>query len=184
MTFLLDANVLLDFQNSGVLPELAEASHHVEMAVAEKVRDEVTLPRAGDSSNLVGKKRQAEAALRGARISTLEILPGTEEAALLQALLPLPLATEKDQGEAASIAIARRDCQLLFVTGDKTAVLWALNELYHNGERVMRVPVFVRTLVQRGALSADTARAVAKRATSHGVVPSWWASWLAALPQQ
>ena len=55
VTFLLDANVFLDFQNSGVLPELAQASHAVEMAVAEKVFDEVTLCKAGDSSTLVGK---------------------------------------------------------------------------------------------------------------------------------
>jgi hypothetical protein len=70
---------------------------------------------------------------------------------------------------------------LLFVTGDKTAVLWALNELFHKGERVMRVPIFVRTLFEHAALDRDAVRGVAERAASHGAVPSWWASWMAAL---
>ena len=98
----------------------------------------------------------------------------------MQALLSR-LRTNKDQGEAASIALAAGDAGLLFVTGDKTAVLWALNELFHTGERVMRVPVFVRTLLGRGALDASTVKGVADRATSHGAVPSWWASWMMGL---
>jgi hypothetical protein len=182
VTFLLDANVFLDFQNSGLLPALVQAAQRVDMAVAEKVLDEVTLPRADDSSDLVGKKRQAAAALRGARIAKIEILPGTLEATLMQALLaPLQTVREKDHGEAASVAIAAGDAGLLFVTGDKTAVLWALNELYHTGERVMRVPVFIRTLFDRGALPANAVKGVAMRGASHGAVPSWWASWVAAL---
>jgi hypothetical protein len=45
----------------------------------------------------------------------------------------------------------------------------------------MRVPVFVRLLFERGALSASVVRQVAERAASHGAIPSWWASWLAGL---
>lgn len=182
MTFLLDTNVLLDFQNAGFLPALVQAAQVVGMAVAEKVFDEVTLPKADDSSDLVGKKRQAAAALRGAAIAMIEIIPGTPQAALMQALLaPLQTVKEKDQGEAASIAIAASDARLLFVTGDKTAVLWGLNELFHTGERIMRVPVLVRTLFERGALPAIAAKGVAQRAASHGAVPSWWDGWVAAL---
>ncbi|WP_437276345.1 hypothetical protein WME90_34570 [Sorangium sp. So ce375] len=182
MTFLLDANVLVDFQNAQLLSALVDAAQTLDMAVAEKVFDEVTLPKPDDSSDLVGKKRQAAAALDGARIRKIEILPGTQEATLMQALLaPLQTVKEKDQGEAASIAIAASDAGLLFVTGDKTAVLWALNELFHTGERVMRVPVFIRTLFLRGALPASAVKQVAARAASHGAVPSWWQSWLAAL---
>ncbi len=100
----------------------------------------------------------------------------------MQSLLaPLQTIKEKDQGEAASIAIAVSDPRLLFVTGDKTAVLWALNELFHTGERVMRVPIFVRTLFDRGALDVHTVRGVAERAASHGAAPSWWARWVAGL---
>lgn len=182
VTFLLDTNVLLDFQNSDLLPSLVRAAETVDMAVAEQVFDEVTLVRTTDSDALVGKKRRAAAALQGARLTKIEILPGTPEATLMQALLaPLQTVREKDHGEAASIAVAASDADLLFVTGDKTAVLWALNELFHTGERVMRVPVFVRTLFDRGALLADEVRQVAEKAANHGAVPSWWRSWLTAL---
>jgi hypothetical protein len=182
MTFLLDANVLLDFQNAGLLPELVAAMQVVDMAVAEKVFDEVTLPKLGDSSDAVGKKRQAAAALRSARITKIEIVPGSHEATLMQTLLaPIKTVREKDQGEAASIAVATRDAALLFVTGDKTAVLWALNELFHKGERVMRVPVFVRTLFEREALDGATVKKVANWAAGHGAIPTWWASWVATL---
>jgi hypothetical protein len=182
VTFLLDANVLLDFQNASLLPALVEAAQVVDMAIAEKVFDEVTLPKVDDSSDLVRKKKQAALALRDSPIAKIEILPGTPESALMQALLaPLQTIKEKDHGEAASIAIAATDANLLFVTGDKTAVLWALNELFHKGERVMRVPVFVRTLFERDALDLTTLKGVAERAVSHGAIPSWWASWMAAL---
>lgn len=182
MTFLLDANVLLDFQNSGALSALVQASLTVDMAVAEKVFDETTLVKDGDSSDTVGKKRQAGLALQGARLAKIEILPGTPEAVLMQTLLAgLQTVKEKDQGEAASIAVAAGDARLLFVTGDKTAVLWALNELFSTGERVMRVPFFVRILFDAGALSASVVRQVSERVTSHGAVPSWWMSWLAGL---
>lgn len=182
MIFLLDANILIDFQNANVLPSLVHAAQSVEMAVAEEVFDEITLPKPHDTPGTVGKKRQAAEALKDAPITKLELLPGTPEAKLIQSLLaPLRSVTEKDQGEAASIALAASDARLLFVTGDKTAVLWALNELFHTGERVMRVPVFVRTLFDRRALPANAIRQVAERAVSHGATPSWWPSWLAAL---
>ena len=60
----------------------------------------------------------------------------------------------------------------------------ALNELFGTGERVMRVPVFVRMLFERRAISADVVRAVAQPSTSHGAVPSWWVAWLASLPAE
>lgn len=182
MTLLLDTNVLVDFQKSELLPSLVRAAQILEMAVAEKVFDELTLPKVDDSGDIVGKKRRAAAALQGARITRIEILPGTREATLMQALLaPLQTVKEKDQGEAASIAIAASDANLLFVTGDKAAILWALNELFHTGERVMCVPVFVRTLFERGALTASAVRQLAPRAVSHGATPSWWQSWITAL---
>lgn len=130
MTFLLDANVLFDFQNSGALPALVDAAQTLDMAVAEGVYEEATLVRGDDSPDAVGKKRQAQAALKGARIARYDILPGTPEEALMQALLALRTVKKKDQGEAASVALAVSNPSLVFVTGDTTAVLWALNELY------------------------------------------------------
>jgi len=182
VTFLLDANVLLDFQNAGELPALVQAAQRVDMAIAEEVYEEVTHPKAGHSPELIGKKRQAKLALDAGWIRTIEILPGSESAILKQQLLAgHQTLKDKDRGEAASIAIAASDAGLLFVTGDKTAVLWALNELFHSGERVMRVPVFVRTLFDRGALPGAVVKRVAERAAGHGVPPSWWASWLGGL---
>jgi hypothetical protein len=98
----------------------------------------------------------------------------------MQALLaPFSSVHDKDQGEAASIAIAATDPRLLFVTGDKNAALWGLNELFGTGERIMRVPVFVRTLFDRGALPAPAVKQVADHAASHGAKPSWWQTWVA-----
>lgn len=182
MTFLLDANVLVDFQSAGLLAQLAAAAEAVDMAVAEQVLDEVTLQGPGESPALVGKRREAARVLGAARIRTMEILPGTAAAVLMQALLaPVRAVDRKDQGEAASVAIAASEPDLLFVTGDKTGVLWGLNELYHSGERVMRIPMFVRTLFERGALDTTAVRSVAPQATSHGATPSWWATWVASL---
>ena len=182
MILLLDANVLVDFQRADLLGELVKASATVEMAVVEQVLDEVTLVREEDSSDTVGRKRKARALLTQARLQTLEILPRTPEAALLQTLLtPVNTVRRKDQGEAASVAVATGDPRLVFVTGDKTAVLWSLNELFGSGERVMRIPVFVRTLHAKDALGAVTVKRIAERAASHGVVPSWWDDWLANL---
>jgi hypothetical protein len=51
--------VLLDFQRAEVLPALVKAAERVDFAVAEKVLDEVTVPKRDDSGDVVGKKRQA-----------------------------------------------------------------------------------------------------------------------------
>lgn len=98
----------------------------------------------------------------------------------MRALLgPVHSVGKKDHGEAATVAVAKTRSDLVMVTGDTAATLWALNELFHGGERVMRVPVFVRTLHELGALDAVSVRAVSERAASHAAVPTWWASWLA-----
>jgi len=180
--FLLDANVVFDFQHSGQLKALADAAGKLDLAFAEQVADEACLVRAGDSAETVGKKREADRILRGSTFSTIEILPGSPEAALMAALLsPLRNVEKKDQGEAASIAVASTDVSVVFVTGDTKAVLWALNELYGSGERVMRTPVFVRRLYDKGALSANTIARVAARVAGRGAPPTWWASWLASI---
>lgn len=182
MTYLLDANVLLDFQQAGALPALVNAAESSPLAVAEKVLDEVSVPKPSDSGDLIGKKRQAATILKGSRIRIVEILPQSPADALMRALLaPLKSLTDKDQGEAASVASAASDSDLVFVTGDKVAVLWGLNELFGSGERVMRVPVFVRLMHEAAALDTAAVRTVAARAASHGKVPTWWPAWLAGL---
>src|ERR1700679_4037866 len=72
VTFPLDANVLRDFQNAGLLPDPVQASRVVDMAAAEKVFDEVTLRKPGDSRDLVGKNRRGALALHYGRIAKRE----------------------------------------------------------------------------------------------------------------
>lgn len=178
--FILDANALLDFQGAGLLDALVDASRHQALTIAEQVRGEVAILDPGDSSELRGKKKLMDAALQRSNIETIEILPGTPEESLMRALLgPVRAARKKDHGEAATVAVAKTRAEVVVVTGDTTASLWALNELFHGGERVMRVPVFIRTLHEVGALDAAAVKAVSERAASHGAVPTWWAAWLA-----
>lgn len=182
MTFLVDANVFIDFQKSNLLSELVQVSHSVKVAIAEQVFEELTFPKKEDSEKRKGEKRVALSSLRQSQLDIIEIGPETAEAKLMETLLaPLKTLKEKDRGEAASIAIASCSSELVFVTGDNTAIVWALNELFGTGERVMRVPVFIRKLYECGALSAIAVKGVAERAASHGQIPTWWTSWLAAL---
>jgi len=52
--FLLDANVLVDFQRSEILPALARAASVINLAVAEEVFGEVTEPTSRDSTDATG----------------------------------------------------------------------------------------------------------------------------------
>ncbi len=128
----------------------------------------------------VARARKAAQSLDSGSFEIIPIFPASPEYALFLRLTGG--ARTHDNGEAASIAVAVGRKDLVFVTGDKIGTLSALNELHGTGERVMRVPVFVRLLVERGALSPEDARRVAPFAVSHGVEPSWWGEWLAALP--
>lgn len=181
-TYLLDANVLVDFQAAGALPSLAAAAERCELALAEQVYDELTLETPDDTPTRVGSKRHAASVLAGSKLRSLQVTPGTAQERLLRALLaPIASVSKKDQGEAASVALASGDPSLVFVTGDRVAALWALNELWGTGERVLRVPSFVRLLYERDALPSSAVLVVASRAASHGVVPTWWERWLAGL---
>jgi hypothetical protein len=110
-------------------------------------------------------------------------MPGSREEALMRSLLaPLKSATKKDEGEAASIAIAKWRPDLVFVTGDRTATLWALNELYGCGERVMRSYVFVRVLYEAGAITLAAVTALDVYLGSRPDIPRWWVDCIASLP--
>jgi len=184
VTYLLDANVLIDFQNADLLPELARASYSVEIAVVEKVYFEVTRPKSDDSPQVTQKKQTAARELREAKIDRIEVTPGTDAERLMAALLaPRREAAKKDEGEAASIAVAKTAPHLVFVTRDDKATFWALNELYGTGERVMRVPVFIRTLFEQGALPASAVQRIAGQLRNIRAIPSWWDVWLSAVDQ-
>jgi hypothetical protein len=182
VTFLLDANVLFDFQNSAPdgLLSLVRAAASLEMAIAEQVYDEATLNEARDSDKVRSKKRAALGVLRNSAITRIEVLPGTPQQRLMSEFLtPLKLVKKKDAGEAASVAIAKSDRRYVFVTSDTTATLWALNELFGTGERVVRVHAFVRLLRERGVIDAAVVRALDGPLRQRSTLPLWWSSWLA-----
>ncbi len=182
VTFLLDANVLFNFQNGepDQLHALVRAGNTVALAVAEQVFDEATLPDPNDSTKIKNAKRRALNLLESSAIRRLEILPGSEEAAWMSARLsPIKEVKKKDAGEAASIALARADHDLVFVTSDRTATLWTLNELFNTGERVVRTQVFARTLLEMGAIDSTVVRAIEPQLVKLAALPGWWSSWRA-----
>ncbi|HEU4537305.1 MAG TPA: hypothetical protein VFS00_24465 [Polyangiaceae bacterium] len=177
---MLDSNVIIDFRDWGQLDGLLAAATSAPMAIVEQVYTEVALAAAGDSAEVVGKKRKTNEALRGSALTVVGFLPGTPAESLY---LTLAGAKTHDRGEAASIAFARHDGpECVFVSRDKNATLMALDELSDGTERVMRPFQFVRRVCDAGALEAGVVRAVARYVTNWGLVPSWWAPWLAELP--
>jgi len=179
--YLLDSVVISDFQKAGALAALAAASRNVPLLVVEHVHAEMTIAPLNASPSKVGRAREAQRGLESGSFEILQFFPGTPEHALFMQLTR-GVARKHGNGEAASIAVAVARQDLVFVTGDVNATLSALNELSGSGERVMRVPVFVRLLSERRALSPRDVRVVAPLAADHGVEPSWWADWLSNLP--
>ncbi|MGN6110814.1 MAG: hypothetical protein ACTHU0_37275, partial [Kofleriaceae bacterium] len=81
------------------------------------------------------------------------------------------------QGELASIALAATDPGLVFVSTDKGAMWIALRELWMPGERLLGLPVFLRRVVETGAIAGDVADDV--MVSSQLPRPTWWADWRA-----
>ncbi|WP_437562963.1 hypothetical protein [Sorangium sp. So ce542] len=141
------------------------------------VLEELTLPRkpTDPETNLM---KEADRELRGSSIELIEVLAGSEEDATRSTLMAFV-----DRGEAASIAVASRRLDLVFVTEDVRAVQGKprlYRELPGEVGRIMGLHAFLRVLVERGALSATLARAVA---VSRDLDPPlWWAGWTASLP--
>ncbi|MCU0684584.1 MAG: hypothetical protein MUF34_20450 [Polyangiaceae bacterium] len=176
--YLIDSNVIIDFQQGGRLKELVAAAKAVPLAIVEQVFTEVAVPEPGEKQARADEKRSASKSLLDGAVQVVVLQPGTPAENLYATLVKT-----HGRGEAASISFALYegpDC--VFVTGDGPAAILALNELSDGTERVMRVPVLVRRLYEAGALEASVVHAVALRVISHGLEPSWWATWLAGLP--
>ncbi|WP_437878418.1 hypothetical protein [Sorangium sp. So ce513] len=175
--YLLDANVVIPFQRAGSLKALVAAANCVPMAIVDDVLDELTLPRK-PTDPVTRLMTEADRELRGSSIELIEVLAGSEEDATRGALMALV-----DRGEAASIAVASRRLDLVFVTEDVRAVQGKprlYRELPGEVGRIMGLHAFLRVLVERGALSATLASAVA---VSRDLDPPlWWAGWTASLP--
>lgn len=182
MKYILDANILTRFQDAGQLAALCRAASSVPLLIVEEVYDELTLQRPGDKAEILRKKRAAQNILDASAKSFLVrgIVPDSPAHHMLLALRS-GRTSERDIGEAASVALACEDPSLVFVCGDKNATLSALNELHSAGERVLRPHVFLRRLLESGALHPDEALACSECFGNYGIKPSWWARWLGGL---
>ena len=91
--------------------------------------------------------------------------------------LEIGLTTIRGKGERASIALAATNHALVFTGMDKGGMWIALRELWSPGERIIGLAVFLRRLVDSGALPGEAADDVMGQ--SKQVLPSWWADWRA-----
>lgn len=182
MIYLLDANVVIDFDQAGALSALVRQSV-VDVQVVEQVYVELCTPLDDDPSHRRSEK-QRRAKLLKSRFSTpIEILPGTHAAQVMRHLQSRKTSNNpaKDRGEAASIAAASVDRELCFVAEDTGAVRYALGELFDSGERVQRLAPFVRVLYERGAIDRAAVSGLGGLKKIREYPPSWWATWLASI---
>lgn len=182
MIYLLDANVVIDFDQAGALSALVRQSV-VDVQVVEQVYVELCTPLDDDPSHRRSEK-QRRAKLLKSRFSTpIEILPGTHAAQVMRHLQSRKTSNNpaKDRGEAASIAAASVDRELCFVAEDTGAVRYALGELFDSGERVQRLAPFVRVLYERGAIDRAAVSGLGGLKKIPENPPSWWATWLASI---
>lgn len=175
--YLLGANVIIPFQQAGRLADLVTAAGQVAMAIVDDVFDELTLPKKPTEPQTKWMV-DAERALRGSAVAHIPVFAGSEEDNVRTALK-----ASVDAGEAASIAVASRRTDLVFVTEDVRAVQGKprlYRELPGETGRIMGMHAFLRVLVERGALSAASCKAIASvRALDE---PLWWANWFALNP--
>jgi len=182
LIYLLDANVVIDFDQAGALSALVRQSV-VDVQVVEQVYVELCTPLDDDPSHRRSEK-QRRAKLLKSRFSTpIEILPGTHAAQVMRHLQSRKTSNNpaKDRGEAASIAAASVDRELCFVAEDTGAVRYALGELFDSGERVQRLAPFVRVLYERGAIDRAAVSGLGGLKKIREYPPSWWATWLASI---
>jgi len=179
--YILDSNVVITCQRASCLQKLAAASAVVRMAMADDVRDELTLPpRLTDP--VTAKMKEFAQALLASSIEVIEIPAESPEHDMRDALKRMVGA-----GEAASIAVALQRPDLIFVTEDIKAVEGEKLKLYRElpGEvgRIMGLHAFLRVLFDRGAITAQVATAISTAGVRSNGPPLWWAAWVAALPR-
>jgi hypothetical protein len=168
----LDTNVVSYFLQAERESDVARAAAVSAMALAETVRGELENdPKRGG--------RAFRKWLEGSQIGVLSIELGTPAHTTLAALVG-PTSTAKNLGERASIALAASDPTLTFVANDKNGLVLALRELWSPGERVLGLAVFLRRLVEAGAL-ADPTAIDDVMAIANTQQPSWWVSWRASV---
>lgn len=179
-TYLLDAGVVVLFQRAGELDQLVHASRLLPMAIVKEVYQELTEPQPAKPATMA-RARVTRKLLDGSAIRRLELRvdsPGIAKFVELRG----GRKTAHDRGEAASIALASEDPELVFVTADREGALLALDELDGAaGPRVERLAWFVRRLVEAGAVTPPCTRTLEPYLRGAGSLPSWWLEWASAL---
>lgn len=170
--YLLDACIVISFQQAGLLQSLCDAAERIPMTLVEEVYLELTAPRKNKQQTAA---RGAKACLDTSRIKRERLLIGSPEAALFARLHQLPGATT-NRGESACIALAQHRPHLCFVTADSSAAFRALQELRG---RTTTVHPFLRTLTEQGTLNPTQATHLG---TQSWLPPTWWPTWLTTLP--
>jgi hypothetical protein len=155
----------------------------VPLKLVEQVYDELCTPSETDSAHRRSEKNRLTKLLQPPFPAPIEILPGTRAERVMRHLLrrKTSTASSKDRGEAASIAAARADRKLCFVTEDGGAIRLALAELGGSGERVQRLAPFARLLHKAGLLDRGAMMRLASLPVIRDNPPSWWATWLASI---
>lgn len=179
MTYLLDTNIISYFLQAQHEDELAIAAKVVSMAIVDEVRKELEEDgtRGGPSFRRWLSK---------SNIVVHSISVGSTTAQTLIALSPQGPNGEsiiKGLGERASTAIAAHDASLMLVTNDKNAAWMALKELWMPGDRVLRLPVFLRKLWAQSAIDKPSVLDdVMKKAHQRDEPwPTWWLDWFSTL---
>jgi hypothetical protein len=168
MPYLLDTQVVSYFLQARRETELAAAAAAVPCSIADEVRGE-----------LVDDPTRGTLFERWLPTSSIEVMaiPLGSPADIVLTRLRTGIVAKGGRGERASIALAATHNDLVFAGMDKGGMWIALRELWTPGERLISLPVFLRRLVDAGALGGDTADAVVRR--SNNPFPTWWADWRA-----
>lgn len=175
MTYLLDTMIISYFLQAQREDALARAAALCRVAIVDEVRREleVDTKRGG---------RPFTRWLSASGIVTRAIEVGSPAHSTLVALVGAS-STNKNLGERASIALAASDSSLTFVSNDTNGLRLALREIWAPGERILGIAVFLRRLVEQGAvddLSAlDDVMKIVVNSTQ--LQSTWWASWRAGL---
>lgn len=182
LRYLLDANVVIKFQQARRLDELATAAAAVPMAIVDDVRDELTVPTK-PGKPMTAEMMEAARMLGDSAIALFEITVPSPEVAIRAGLR----ARGAGRGEAGSVAVASQHLDLIFVTEDAKAVAGKpklYRELPGETGRILGLHAFLRVLVERGAIGAESAIGISEAAKTVSNIdpPLWWSGWMGTLP--
>lgn len=164
--YLLDAMIVIELAEASGLEMLA--SGRVRIELVEEVWDEVTDKRHA------GPARAVRRVLSG--VTRRSIVPGSHEDRIKEALRDSPT-SRRNLGEAASIAVASVDPDVVLVTNDRDAAFAAMRELRG---RTIELFAFFRALIDAGESREAVTRvraSIAKRQhrnTLWTTPPTWW----------